>query len=265
VAPQRRKDNDVVATGNKIAQPAIGCWVAALMLLFGGCSAKPEPAGLKRLAAGAQTAGFLTSYDSLKPNPNFENTLTSVKQDDAKNIHRYFAVIIDPVDLYVATNADVSKLPDRGRTALAAYFQNAITRAVSDAFPVVQEPGPLVLRLRTALIGVDVASGGEGGSGADALPNAIDIGKVAVEMEMVDSVTGEQIAAVIDRQSLGAGATVGSVSFSHDEQFAAAKDAFDGWAARLRQFLDSAHELSPEQMQRAEESYRPYGDRPKKK
>ena len=108
-------------------------------------------------------------------------------------------------------------------------------------------------------------AGGVQPADADAFPNAIDIGKVAVEMEMVDSVTGEQIAAAIDRQSLGAGATVGSVSFSRDGQFAAAKDAFDGWAARLREFLDSAHELSPEQMQRAEESYRPYSDPPSKK
>ena len=35
VAPQRRKDNDVVATGNKIARPAMVCWVAALMILSG--------------------------------------------------------------------------------------------------------------------------------------------------------------------------------------------------------------------------------------
>src|SRR3954447_2733429 len=229
----------------------MGCWVAVLMLLFGGCSAKPEPAGLKRLAAGAQNAGFLSSYDSLKPNANFENTLSYVKQDDAKNIHRYFAVIIDPVDLYVATNADLSKLPDRGRTALAAYFQNAITKAVSDAFPVVQEPGPLVLRLRTALIGVDTASQPTGEKGEDALENGLDIGKVGVEMEMVDSVTGEQIVAAVDRQNLGQGAVVGSANFSRQEKFAAAKEALDGWAARFREFLDSAHELSPQEQQRA--------------
>jgi len=82
---------------------------------------------------------------------------------------------------------------------------------------------------------------------------------------MVDSVTGEQIAAVVDHQRLGSGAVVGSVNFSRDEKFAAAKDAFDGWAQRLRDFLDSADELSPAEAERADASYQPYGAAPKGK
>jgi hypothetical protein len=241
--------------------------VGSILLLFtmlGGCSRKPETMAVKRLPAGAETAGFLSNYDNLKPNPAFENTRSYVKQDNVKNIHKYFAVIVDPVEVYVSSNTDPTKVPDRGRKAIVAYFQNAITRAISDAFPVVQEPGPLVLRLRTALIGVDVsgetAEGQKGGG--DALGHPIDIGKVGVEMEMVDSVTGEQIAAAIDRQNLGAGALVGSETFSRDEKFAAAKEAFDGWATRLRDFLDSAHELSKEDAERAQASYLPYGDPP---
>jgi hypothetical protein len=237
------------------------CPAIVLVAALAGCSQKPEASGLKKLAPGAANAGFLSKYDSLQPNPEFENTLSYVKQDDAKNVHKYFAVIIDPIEVYVSTNADVSKMPDRGRTALAAYFQHAITRAVSDAFPIVQEPGPLVLRLRTALVGVDVGNETAAGkAGEDALERAVDIGKVVVEMEMVDSVTGEQIAAAIDRQTLGAGAVVGSENFSRDEKFAAAKDAFDGWALRLRNFLDSAHELSKADADRADASYRPYGE-----
>jgi hypothetical protein len=239
-------------------------WVCSILLLLAalaGCSRKPEAVGLKKMTAGAQYAGFLSNYDSLKPNPAFENTVTYVKQDDAKNVHKYFAVIIEPVQIYVSTNTDISNMPDRGRTALAAYFQNAITRAVSDAFPVVQEPGPLVLRLRTALIGVDVAPAAAGGKASgDAFERGIDIGKVGVEMEMVDSVTGEQIVAAVDRQNLGAGAVVESEDISRDEKLAAAKEAFDGWAARLRDFLDSAQELSKEDAERADASYRPYGE-----
>jgi hypothetical protein len=245
----------------------LGCSIALLLALTTGCSRKPAQQ-VKKLAAGAQVAGFLSSYDNLKPSRQFENTLTYVKHDDTKNVMQYFAVIVDPVELYLATNADPSKIPDRGRTALTAYFQNAITRAISDAFPVVQEPGPLVLRLRTALIGVDVGTAMQPAnvsSGGEALAYAIDIGKVGVEMEMVDSVTGEQIAAAIDRQNLGSGAIVGAVAFSRDEQFAAAKEAFDGWAVRLREFLDSAHERSAGDQQRADESYRPYGETPRSK
>jgi hypothetical protein len=230
-----------------------------LLAMVAGCSRKPEAASVKKLAPGAESAGFLSDYGKLKPNPQFENTLSYVKQqDDLKNIHKYIAVIVEPVEIYVATNADPSKMPDRGRTALAAYFQNSITRAVGDAFPVVREAGPLVLRLRSALIGVDV--GGEiAGSNApeDKLERSVDIGKVGVEMELVDSVTGEQIAAAVDRQNLGSGAVIESANFSHEEKFAAAREALDGWAARLREFLDSAEELSPRDQDRADTSYRP--------
>jgi len=256
-----------------IQKLAVVCSIPVLLVISAGCSKSPTEgqtkAGvtLKRMAPGAENAGFLSSYANLKPNPRFENTLTFVKQDDAKNVRKYFAVIIEPVEIYVATNADVSKLPDRGRTALAAYFQNAITRAVSDAFPVVQEPGPLVLRLRTALIGVDAGAAipADQKSGAEGLDNAIDISKVGVEVEMVDSVTGEQIVAAIDRQNLGAGATVDSEALSRDEKSEAAREAFDGWAQRLRDFLDSAQEKSAPDMERADESYRPYGHAPKGK
>jgi hypothetical protein len=152
-------------------------------------------------------------------------------------------------------------MPDQGRAAAAEYFQQAITNAVADAFPVVTEPGPLVLRLRSALIGVDV--GGEtpaGGGGSGTLPRAVNIGKVGVEFELVDSETGEQIAAAVDKANLGEGAEIGSASFSREEKFRAATEAFDGWASRLREFLDSAEELSPEDADRADKSYRPYGD-----
>ena len=239
----------------------VGASLVLLTVLL-GCSPKAASSGVKRMPPDKEFAGFLSDYKQLKPNPNFENTLSFVKKDDVKNIHKYIAVMVEPVEIYLATDVDPSRVPDRGRTALAAYFQNAVIRAVSDAFPIVQEPGPLVLRLRTALIGVDV--GGETSPGPNASPEAlgrsVDIGKVGIEMEMVDSVTGEQIAAVIDRQSLGAGAVVGSATFSREEKYAAAKEALDGWAARLRDFLDSAHELSQEEQQRADESYHPFSE-----
>jgi len=250
--PQRR---------TAIANVVVGCSIPVL-LLFAGCAQKPaEPAGLKKLPAGAQFAGFLSDYGKLKPSASVENAMVYVKQDEVKNLHKYIAIIVDPVDVYVATNADISKMPDRGGAALTAYFQNAITRAVTDAFPVVQEPGPLVLRLRSALIGVDVGGEANASSSGDgqAFAHPVDIGKVGVEIELVDSVTGEQIAAAVDRQSLGAGAIVGAANFSKEDKYDAARDAFEGWAIRLRDFLDSAMELSPTDAQRADESYQPYG------
>ncbi len=53
---------------------------------------------------------------------------------------------------------------------------------------------------------------------AKPLERAIVLEKVSVEMELVDSETGERIAAAVDKSTLGAGADVGSENFSRIEQ-----------------------------------------------
>ena len=223
------------------------CCLAALLLVTGdACSRESKPTGVRIMPAGKEHSDFLSDYAKLKPNPEFENTISYVNQDPVKNVHKYVAILIEPVVVYVATDADAKAIPDRGRAALANYFQQAIESAVSDAFPVVQERGPLVLRLRSAIIGVDVGAAippDQKSEGSEALTRPVNIGKVGIEVELVDSETGEQIAAAVDRQNLGEGAVIGSVNFSREEKFRAATQAFDGWAARLREFLDSEHEL----------------------
>ena len=240
---------------------------AAALLLTAACSRESKPAGaaVRVMPSGKQYSGFLSDYSKLKPNPDYENTVRYVRKELNKNIHRYVAVIVEPVTIYVATD-DASKLmPDRGRTALANYFQQAIVWAVTDAFPVVHEPGPLVLRLRSALVGVDVGgapSGDQKGAGGEALERTLNIGKIGVEMELVDSETGEQIAAVVDKHNLGEGALIGSVNFSHDEKFQEATRVCRAWTQRLREFLDDAEELSDDDVERIEATQAPYGRKP---
>jgi hypothetical protein len=216
---------------------------------------------LRKMPAGKEFSGFLKNYSNLKPNPSLDrNALTFVRPDDKKNLHKYIAMIVDPVEVYLASDADESKLPDKARGVGARYFHKALSGAVSSAFPIVDQPGPLVLRLRAAIIGVDVGGQISAAPSEGALDHTIDIGKVGIEMELVDSETGEQIAAMVDRENLGAGAEIGSIHFSRQEKWAAAYEAFDGWARHVRDFLDSAHELSAEDAKRADQSYHPYDD-----
>jgi hypothetical protein len=239
------------------------CVTIAIALSIGCSPAAETKPGVKKIPAGQEFSGFLKDYASLKPNPNLDgNALTFAASDAKQNLRSYFAIIVDPVEVYIATDTDASKVSDDARIALTNYFQHALIEAVSDAFPVVETPSPLTLRLRSALVGVDV--GGQMASGdapADAKPfdRALNIGKVGVEMELVDSKTGERIAAMVDRSNLGAGAEVGAAYFSRVEKFAAAREAFDEWASRVRTFLDSEHELKGEDAVKADKSYQPYG------
>lgn len=249
-------------TDKRMRMLGLVCLAAGLVTANCG-SREPEKsgnAGVKVMPAGKEFSGFLTDYANLKPNPNVDGALTYVRQDPVKNIREYVAIIVDPVQVYVATNADPKAIPERGRGAITEYFQGAMERAVEDAFPIVREPGPLVLRLRSALIGVDVSGGNVNvEKGSPMLERAVDIGKVGVELELVDSETGEQIAAAVDRENLGQGAVIGSANFSRDEKFRAATQAFDGWASKLRAFLDAAHEPPAADVARIDGDYRPYG------
>jgi hypothetical protein len=239
------------------------CVMFAIAITMGCSPAAQTKPGVKKIPAGQEFSGFLKDYASLKPNPNLDGTALTFAAADAKqNLRSYFAIIVDPVEVYVATDADASKVSEDSRIALTNYFQHALVAAVSDAFPVVDTPSPLTLRLRTALVGVDV--GGQVAAGdapADAKPfeHALNIGKVGVEMELVDSKTGQRIAAMVDRSNLGGGAEVGAANFSRVQKFAAAREAFDEWASRVRMFLDAEHELKGEDVQRADKSYQPYG------
>jgi hypothetical protein len=241
-----------------IKKCGLACLTAALMTVS-SCSRPANETSVKKMRPGEQFSGFLTTYANLKPSSEFENTVSFVSRDPAKNVHKYVAVIVEPPVVYLATEADEKALPDRGRTALAEYFQHALTESVEDAFPIVQTSGPLVLRLRSAIIGVDVGpQTSTDQKDEKSLDHAINMGKVGVEVEFVDSETGEQIAAAVDRQKLGEGVMVGSTTFSHEEKFRAATEAFDGWAKRLRSFMDSAHELSKDDIARAEGTNFPY-------
>jgi len=224
--------------------------LALCLAVAAACSGPARPP-VKKMPAGKQFSGFLSDYSRLKPSPKSAGALLYLLTGATRNIHQYTGIIVDPVEVYLATDADASKLPDQGRTALADYFRKAIVESVSGAFPVVQKPGALVLRLRSALIGVDIGSevpaADRAADPGAALDHRINIGKVGIEMELVDAETGEQVAAAVDRQPFGDGIVFGSLNFSRDENFRAARRALDAWAARIRQFLDSGTEMPPAQ------------------
>jgi hypothetical protein len=228
--------------------------------MLAGCSQEMKPSA-KKMPAGKEYSGFLKDYTNLKPNPNLDGkALTYVNVDAQKNLHRYIAAIIDPVQVYLATDADDAAIPQKSREAAARYFQAALVHAVAGAFPITDQAGPLVLRFRTALIGVD--AGGPVAGGEKPGERAANISKVGIEIELLDSETGEQIAAMVDREPLGAGAEVGSANISKDEKAFAARAAFDEWAYRVKEFLDGAHALTGEDAERADKSYQPYSEPP---
>jgi hypothetical protein len=239
----------------------------ALLLVAGTACSKQQTPTVKKISAGAEFSGFLKDYAKLTPVKGMEGKALGYAATDAqKNLHKYIAAVVDPVEVYLASDADGSKMTELARSAATEYFRAALVKSVSDAYPVVDQAGPLVLRLRAAVVGVDfgpqaAAAEGDADKGK-ALTYPVKIGKVRVEMELVDSETGEQIAALVDQQYLGEGAEIGNTDVARQARWAAAREAFDGWASRVRNFLNLSTELSPEESDRADKSYEPYGPAP---
>src|SRR5262247_992749 len=95
------------------------CLVLVLPLALAmACSKAPKPAaetktGVKKIPAGQEFSGFLKDYSALKPNPKVDSdALTYVNADERKNLRSYFAIIVDPIEAYVSTDADASKIPE---------------------------------------------------------------------------------------------------------------------------------------------------------
>ena len=118
-------------------------------------------------------------------------------------------------------------------TDLTNYFHDAIVKAITDSGArLFTRPGPGVARIRVAL--TDLKETGA----LNVLPQAsllgVGVGGAAMEAEFVDSVTGKQIAAVVESQKGG------RVPFTNLGDWGTAKGIMDGWAKRLKERLDEA-------------------------
>lgn len=189
-----------------------------------GCGEKKGPA----------TTGFLSDYSKLKAASD-----DSYRYLDKPAVANYKAYIVDPVQTHFVegTNAikekSEGKITDKELTDLTNYFHSALIKAITDSGrQVVYQAGPGVARIRVAL--TDLKETGA----LNVLPQAsllgVGAGEVAMEAEVVDSVTGKQLAAVVET---GKG---GRIPFSNLGEWGTAKGIFDGWAKRLKERLDEA-------------------------
>jgi hypothetical protein len=129
-------------------------------------------------------------------------------------------------------------------TELAEYYQNALFDAVKGGYEIVDQPGPGVLRVRVAItdlkpskpisntlssiipVGMVVAGATKAASGDN-----LGTGEAATEIDILDSLTGERLAAAVDRRQGGKSAFRG--------KWEDTKQAFDYWAKRFRHRLDA--------------------------
>jgi hypothetical protein len=180
----------------------------------------------------AVKTGFLTDYSRLRKESD-----TSLRHINKRALAKYSNFIVDPVEVHFHRGAKAVEHRTEGRltrrqvTDLTNYFHAKIIKAVENSGNrVVYRPAAGVARVRVALTDIDRSTA------ASLMPTAkligAGIGGASMEAEVVDSMTGEQIGAVVESKK-------GSIMpFANLGEWDAAKQVIDDWAKRFKKRLD---------------------------
>lgn len=179
-------------------------------------------------STSSDVAGFLSNYTRLEPAGD------DLRYVDLKALANYRRFIVEPIQVFFYKEADLDSVDEQALARLSDYMAMAIREALGDSYELVSEPAPGVAHLRIALTDLDPSTGVLGVLSPGVLAD-FEVSGASMEAELTDSVTDEQIAAVIESQ------TVGGILLNDLSEWQDAEQVIDGWAATLRARLDEAH------------------------
>jgi len=172
-------------------------------------------------------SGFLSDYDKLET-----KSASSLQYVNDRVLDRYSRFIVDPVNVRFLEGSQASRSQEEGRLSqsqiddMTEYMHDSIVQAVMrSGNVVVNKSGPGIARIRSAFTDIDksylvsyfpltkMAGTGVGGA--------------SLEAEIVDSLSGEQIGAIVESQH-------GSTSpFDGLGDWDAARQVMDEWGRRF--------------------------------
>lgn len=225
--------------------------LALLCLTLAACGGKssapkdqPAPPDQKSApsTATAEAQGFLGDEAALlQPVP--EHKPMMLWRNPKFVPQNYKAILIDPVIVWHLTEqSDKSGIKPAELQALAAHFQDVLTKALTDIkFPLTDKPGPGVLRISSAItevrpsnpvrntissvlpIGILISLGEKAAIGRD-----VNVGSCAVALRFSDADSDTTMGLFTDDRQ---GAKYSSENFSELGQ---AQKALDDWAAMIQ-------------------------------
>ena len=177
-----------------------------------------------------EEAGFLSDYSNLEMVE--EGKINYI----GDRLGEYDSFIIDPIAVLFRQDIEDREFSDEEIERLKAYFVEQMTEQLTkrNGYAVVTDPGPGVARFRIGLTEVEETIGVMNVSIYTKI-TGLGLGGASAEGELVDSVTGEQLAAVV---RWGTGSRVLKAGLTH---MGDAKIAIDKWTKDLRELLDEHH------------------------
>jgi hypothetical protein len=220
-----------------------------------------SPVAAEEITFGDYTAkGFLSDYSKLAPEGGDSKAFKY--RDPTVEFSGYDKLLIDRIQIFVKDDAEYKGVDPAELKDLVDYFHESIKKALSDAYPVVREPGPDVLRLRIAVtdlvpnkpaasvvsLVVPFVWAAEAGAGAaeGETGSTPFVGEATLELEAMDSVSARQVAAYIEtrvgkKYAWTKGIQTGVDSYMKAySTWAYTKQSFDFWAGLIHERLDAA-------------------------
>ena len=190
--------------------------IVGFTLLSMGCANVPK-----------QT-GFLSTYQNLEANGSYGMKYVGPK------LGQYSSFMLDPVEVVFYDREKHESISNDDLDRLKSYFYDQVREALSASYPIVFEPGPNVGRIRIAITDLKAST-----PALNIIPHTkltgLGLGAASGEVEIVDSVTDEQIAAGIQAQ------TGSRLSFAGLSDWGDAKAVMQDWAKKMVAVIVAAH------------------------
>jgi hypothetical protein len=188
------------------------------------CAALLAAACASKGSGPKDTSGFLKDYSLLRQDARYKSDWVWVKPD--ADLREYDRVLIDPVVVMPLKGSTAGDLGPEVLQKVADHFTKTLKQTIEPYYTLALRPGPNVLRVRVAITDIEKATGGGPGD------PGYQVGGAAMEVEIVDAVTGERQAAAIDRiEGSQAGRDV-------KREWMHVEGAMVEWANRLLDYLD---------------------------
>jgi hypothetical protein len=207
--------------------------------LLSACASTPPPA----------QSGFLGDYSKLQPASDREGVMIYV--DQTADLRPYTKLYFDPVQVLVTPAPDQPPPPPDVLQRIGGQFQSSLQRELVPAYQIVAAPGPDVLRVRSAITGLQPAKPEAGAIdyvpikalynvGREAAGSGPRVAEMRAEVEVLDPSGKRVVAATVTRK--------GDQQLPQGERITweSLPPITDYWAKNFRTRLDQLRGVTPQ-------------------
>lgn len=224
------------------------CGLVILPIVCSGCASSQQ-------ARKVKPSGFLGNYGDFVKGGRKEPRLIYHGTDSLSGYH---SIRLDPVQVYLTEKSRLRKLKKEDFQILLNYFDATLRRGLATAYPLTDQTGPGVLRMRIALTKAKASI-----PVFDLLSNVVpyslaapavqevltgtppSVGKVQMELELHDAQSGKCLEVAVDAR---VGTKVSRGKFDKRDDV---KSSFDLWAEQAaRRMAKARREADPAVSQR---------------